>query len=90
MMSEYHITEYGRQKILKEVIMRAQKLVGDMLWYVLLLAKFVSTNEVLIGGIQSQLHWVSSTMSITLWADFGQAVRPDPRPSCFLHVPLLP
>jgi hypothetical protein len=33
MMSEYHITEYGRQKILKEVVMRAQKLVIDMMWY---------------------------------------------------------
>jgi hypothetical protein len=33
-MSEYHITEYGRQKILKEVVMRAQKLVIDMMWYV--------------------------------------------------------
>jgi hypothetical protein len=33
MMSEYHITEYGRQKILKEVAMRAQKLVVDMTWY---------------------------------------------------------
>jgi len=32
-MSEYHITEYGRQKILKEVVMRAQKLVIDMMWY---------------------------------------------------------
>ncbi|CZR56702.1 uncharacterized protein PAC_06591 [Phialocephala subalpina] len=32
MMAEYHITEYGRQKILKEVVMRAQKLVADMLW----------------------------------------------------------
>lgn len=32
MMSEYHITEYGRQKILKEVVMRAQRLVSDMLW----------------------------------------------------------
>ncbi|KAI6717273.1 hypothetical protein JHW43_000176 [Diplocarpon mali] len=32
MMAEYHITEYGRQKILKEVIMRAHKLVADMLW----------------------------------------------------------
>jgi hypothetical protein len=31
-MSEYHITEYGRQKILKEVAMRAQKLVLDMVW----------------------------------------------------------
>lgn len=33
MMSEYHITEYGRQKILKEVAMRAQRLVVDMTWY---------------------------------------------------------
>jgi len=33
-MSEYHITEYGRQKILKEVAMRVQKLVVDRLWYV--------------------------------------------------------
>ncbi|KAB8303175.1 hypothetical protein EYC80_004622 [Monilinia laxa] len=32
MMSEYHITEYGRQKILKEVAMRAQRLVVDMTW----------------------------------------------------------
>ncbi|KAG4430156.1 hypothetical protein IFR05_014366 [Cadophora sp. M221] len=32
MMAEYHITEYGRQKILKEVVMRAHKLVADMLW----------------------------------------------------------
>ncbi|KAK0636147.1 hypothetical protein B0T17DRAFT_570826 [Bombardia bombarda] len=31
MMSEYHITEYGRQKILKAVAMHAQKLVVDML-----------------------------------------------------------
>ncbi|KAH8590958.1 hypothetical protein B0O99DRAFT_654637 [Bisporella sp. PMI_857] len=32
MMSEYHISEYGRQKILKEVAMRAQKLVITKLW----------------------------------------------------------
>ncbi|KAG0646661.1 hypothetical protein D0Z07_7425 [Hyphodiscus hymeniophilus] len=32
MMSEYHITEYGRQKILKEIAMRAQKLVIDLSW----------------------------------------------------------
>ncbi|KAL3423148.1 hypothetical protein PVAG01_04895 [Phlyctema vagabunda] len=32
MMSEYHITEYGRQKILKEVAMRAQRFVVDMTW----------------------------------------------------------
>jgi hypothetical protein len=32
-MAEYHITEYGRQKILKEVVMRAQRLVVDMTWY---------------------------------------------------------
>ncbi|KAH8654051.1 hypothetical protein BGZ60DRAFT_386518 [Tricladium varicosporioides] len=32
MMSEYHITEYGRQKILKEVALRASKYVVDMLW----------------------------------------------------------
>ncbi|KAK3370000.1 hypothetical protein B0H63DRAFT_440322 [Podospora didyma] len=31
MMAEYHITEYGRQKILKAVAMHAQKLVVDML-----------------------------------------------------------
>ncbi|KAK3942569.1 hypothetical protein QBC46DRAFT_72735 [Diplogelasinospora grovesii] len=31
MMAEYHITEYGRQKILKTVAMHAQKLVVDML-----------------------------------------------------------
>ncbi len=31
MMSEYHITEYGRQKILKAVATHAQKLVIDML-----------------------------------------------------------
>ncbi|PQE28614.1 chromatin assembly factor 1 subunit rlf2 protein [Rutstroemia sp. NJR-2017a WRK4] len=31
-MSEYHITEYGRQKILKEVAMRSQRLVVDMTW----------------------------------------------------------
>ncbi|KAK3374136.1 hypothetical protein B0T24DRAFT_288331 [Lasiosphaeria ovina] len=31
MMAEYHITEYGRQKILKAVAMHASKLVGDML-----------------------------------------------------------
>lgn len=34
MMSEYHITEYGRQKILKEVAMRASKYVVDLVWYV--------------------------------------------------------
>jgi hypothetical protein len=34
MMTEYHITEYGRQKILKDVAMKAQKLVVDKLWYV--------------------------------------------------------
>jgi hypothetical protein len=33
MMSEYHITEYGRQKILKEVAMRVQRLVVDLTWY---------------------------------------------------------
>jgi len=32
MMAEYHITEYGRQKILKEVVMRAQRLAVDMTW----------------------------------------------------------
>ncbi|RDW88246.1 hypothetical protein BP6252_00278 [Coleophoma cylindrospora] len=32
MMSEYHITEYGRQKILKEVAMRAQRFVVDLTW----------------------------------------------------------
>ncbi|KAK8137578.1 hypothetical protein PG984_003071 [Apiospora sp. TS-2023a] len=32
MMSEYHITEYGRQKILKQVAQRAQQLVLDMTW----------------------------------------------------------
>jgi hypothetical protein len=31
MMAEYHITEYGRQKILKTVAMHAQKYVVDML-----------------------------------------------------------
>ncbi|KAI1323710.1 hypothetical protein F5Y16DRAFT_331790 [Xylariaceae sp. FL0255] len=31
MMAEYNITEYGRQKILKEVVMRAQQIVNDML-----------------------------------------------------------
>ncbi|KAG9236512.1 hypothetical protein BJ875DRAFT_371895 [Amylocarpus encephaloides] len=32
MMSEYHITEYGRQKILKEVAMRSSKHVIDLVW----------------------------------------------------------
>ena len=32
-MSEYHITEYGRQKIVKEVAMRSQRLVVDMTWH---------------------------------------------------------
>ncbi|ROW06166.1 hypothetical protein VMCG_04494 [Cytospora schulzeri] len=32
MMADYHITEYGRQKILKQVAMRASSLVVDMLW----------------------------------------------------------
>lgn len=32
MMAEYHITEYGRQKILKHVALRAQQLVVDMTW----------------------------------------------------------
>ncbi|TVY78343.1 hypothetical protein LSUE1_G004719 [Lachnellula suecica] len=32
MMAEYHITEYGRQKILREVGMRALRLVVDMVW----------------------------------------------------------
>lgn len=32
MMAEYHITEYGRQKILKQVAMRAQQLVVDTTW----------------------------------------------------------
>lgn len=30
LMAEYHITEYGRQKILKEVALRAQRLVVDL------------------------------------------------------------
>lgn len=30
LMAEYHITEYGRQKILKEVALRAQRLVVEM------------------------------------------------------------
>lgn len=32
MMAEYHITEYGRQKILKQVAQRAQQLVLDITW----------------------------------------------------------
>ncbi|TPX09893.1 uncharacterized protein E0L32_008915 [Thyridium curvatum] len=32
LMTEYHITEYGRQKILKQVALRASRLVIDMLW----------------------------------------------------------
>lgn len=32
MMADYHITEYGRQKILKQVAMRASSIVVDMLW----------------------------------------------------------
>ena len=32
MMAEYHITEYGRQKILKEVALRSQRDVVEMLW----------------------------------------------------------
>ncbi|KAH8664476.1 hypothetical protein BX600DRAFT_300875 [Xylariales sp. PMI_506] len=32
MMSEYHVTEYGRQKILKQVAQRAQQLVVEMTW----------------------------------------------------------
>lgn len=32
MMLDYHITEYGRQKILKQVAMRASSVVVDMLW----------------------------------------------------------
>ena len=45
MMSEYHITEYARQKILKEVALRAQRLVVDLAWYVynrsMILAKLI-------------------------------------------------
>lgn len=32
MMADYHITEYGRQKILKQVAMKASSIVVDMLW----------------------------------------------------------
>ncbi|OLN89011.1 hypothetical protein CCHL11_06058 [Colletotrichum chlorophyti] len=32
LMGDYHITEYGRQKILKQVAMRAQQLVVEMTW----------------------------------------------------------
>lgn len=32
MMNDYHITEYGRQKILKAVANRAQKFVQDLVW----------------------------------------------------------
>lgn len=32
MMTDYHITEYGRQKILKQVAMKASSIVVDMLW----------------------------------------------------------
>lgn len=32
MMTNYHITEYGRQKILKQVAMKASSIVVDMLW----------------------------------------------------------
>lgn len=32
MMADYHITEYGRQKILKQVALRAQRDVVEMLW----------------------------------------------------------
>jgi hypothetical protein len=35
MLIEYHITEYGRQKILKDVAMRAQRIAVDTLWYAL-------------------------------------------------------
>jgi hypothetical protein len=43
MMSEYHITEYGRQKILKEVAMRSQRLVVDMTWCELTIDVFHSS-----------------------------------------------
>lgn len=43
MMSEYHITEYGRQKILKEVAMRSQRLVVDMTWCELTIDTFHSS-----------------------------------------------
>ncbi|KAK1573228.1 uncharacterized protein LY79DRAFT_673746 [Colletotrichum navitas] len=32
LMGDYHITEYGRQKILKQVAMRAQQLVVEITW----------------------------------------------------------
>lgn len=32
MMTDYHITEYGRQKILKQVALKASSTVVDMLW----------------------------------------------------------
>ncbi|KAF3771362.1 hypothetical protein M406DRAFT_272793 [Cryphonectria parasitica EP155] len=32
MMTDYHITEYGRQKILKQVATKASSIVVDMLW----------------------------------------------------------
>lgn len=32
MMTDYHITEYGRQKILKQVALKASSIVVDMLW----------------------------------------------------------
>jgi hypothetical protein len=33
MMTEYHISEYARQRILKEVALRAGRLVVDLTWY---------------------------------------------------------
>lgn len=52
MMAEYHITEYGRQKILKQVAQRAQQLVLEMTWNT---NKPVSTPPKVKGHVENIL-----------------------------------
>ncbi|TEA19212.1 hypothetical protein C8034_v010295 [Colletotrichum sidae] len=53
LMGEYHITEYGRQKILKQVAMRAQQVVIDITWNK---KGTVSTPPKIQGHVESILN----------------------------------
>ncbi|KAJ3940299.1 uncharacterized protein N0V96_009290 [Colletotrichum fioriniae] len=53
LMGDYHITEYGRQKILKQVAMRAQQLVVEVTWNK---KGTVSTPPKIQGHVESILN----------------------------------
>ncbi|KAF6828968.1 hypothetical protein CPLU01_08198 [Colletotrichum plurivorum] len=53
LMGDYHITEYGRQKILKQVAMRAQQLVVEITWNK---KGTVSTPPKIQGHVESILN----------------------------------